>query len=701
MSAYPTPRPLATYLSVVGLGLLSTYFLTGEWITRFNETNASVWGWRQTVGVGFLLAAMGCGIRFFGRSDDFHHESSREGEPVGWKAFVPAVALYVAACAWFLHSGESAGVRWLWGGSVVALLVPWCRSRKFGSEWSLTASEYFLLLGVLATAFVLRYWNLTGFPLHVDNDVSIMALFSRNMLEMGDARWIGMAETDHLFSEHQYIAWSMRLFGVNHYGLCMASVVFGTATCAVVFYYGKLFFNAWVGVVAAALLAFNPVHIHFSRLLFGPVATFFVALGGLFLLHGLKTSRRLSFALGGIALGAGLLDYYSARIAPVVLFALFLVWWFQRKRDSRITLGHWAIVAAGMLFSFGPNLVFSFIDFSDYSGRGKQVILWTDPAWRHLSDKYQSHGQAWIVIWEQTKRALLAPFYFPDESTICHFRRPMLGALTALGFIAGLGFCFRRMFQTNTLFLLLWMAVTVICGGILTIDPPFWPHLNIAVPAMTLVAAIGLERVIRGVIVGRGKAVSLGVPAVMVAGILYSGLHEWEMYERFAKGHATGRVLAYREITQIPKDHRVYLVSDDTRWDQETFQFFLRGWDGQTLKASELIREIPVLDKPTVYFVFSEVDAAALETLVQAYPHARREGFWDGWGWPVFTRIDVYPQGYAAIPQLANPPSPSLFTLPGWWLIFGVILGLVVVGVRLLASAAKEGKGFPRAPVES
>ncbi|HRE81749.1 MAG TPA: hypothetical protein PLN52_11905, partial [Opitutaceae bacterium] len=179
MSAYPKTRPLAPYLSVVGLGLLSTYFLTGEWITRFNETNASVWGWRQTVGVGFLLGALGVGIRVFGRSDDFPQKPCQENEPVGWKAFAPATALYVAACAWFLHSGETAGVRWLWGGSVVALLVPWCRLRRFDSLWSLTVSEYFLLVGVLATAFVLRYWNLTGFPLHVDNDVSIMALFSR------------------------------------------------------------------------------------------------------------------------------------------------------------------------------------------------------------------------------------------------------------------------------------------------------------------------------------------------------------------------------------------------------------------------------------------------------------------------------------------------------------------------------------------
>jgi hypothetical protein len=85
----------------------------------------------------------------------------------------------------------------------------------------------------------------------------------------------------------------------------------------------------------------------------------------------------------------------------------------------------WWIGFGGALVVFGPNVAYLIDEFQRFSGRGNHVLIWTEEAWRHLSLKYQSGGSVWIVLKEQILRAALAPFYFPDESTICYLRRPI------------------------------------------------------------------------------------------------------------------------------------------------------------------------------------------------------------------------------------------------------------------------------------
>ena len=49
---------LGLYLAVFGLALLSNFFFTGEWLTRFNEVFNERWSWRQTLVTGLLAAAI-------------------------------------------------------------------------------------------------------------------------------------------------------------------------------------------------------------------------------------------------------------------------------------------------------------------------------------------------------------------------------------------------------------------------------------------------------------------------------------------------------------------------------------------------------------------------------------------------------------------------------------------------------------------
>jgi len=691
MTFLKSHRHIGFCLLVAALALLSNYFFTGEWLTRFRETDPTIWTGLQTAASVCLLLALATGIWVFGSQDNFRSRLETPGAVrvdarggFDAKVFLPCLGFYAASILIYLVRGENSTVRWLWALSVLALLIPLRRRFDARDLWPIPFWEYALICSVMAGAFTLRYVNLTDIPYQVDNDVSIMGLFSRKLIETGSWRMVGMARTDHHYSEHQYIALSMRLFGSNHYGLSMLSVIAGTATCALVHLLGRMLFNRWVGLIAAALLALNYVHLHFSRIVFGPISTFFVVLAGLALLHGMRRTNILSFAVGGISLGLGLMGYYSARIGPVIALGLFALWWLQRKRYPNIPVVYWLVALGGLICSFGPNLPYAIEEFTKFSGRGSKVILWTDNAWGHLSEKYQSHGSAFVVIKEQIVRTFLGPFYYPDESTICYLRKPMLGGVAAFGFILGLAFCLRRCREMASFYLLTSFVLVFVFGGVLTIDPPFWPHLNIALPAMALIAAIGLERFTRRLILTWRRPAVLVVPVMLGGGILLAGVHEWEIYYKFARDHAGGRILAMRQISRLSPETRVFLISNWVRWEQETFQFFTPKMQGRNLSEAELYLKPPSIERPTTFLVFDDADQACIDFLLKTYPGSRRQGFRDGWQWPVFVAIHVFPAGFEEHPQRQMAPPEAKWQSNGWRVIGLILLSGIAGGWILL-----------------
>jgi len=681
---------MGPYLLVFALGVLGNFFFTGELLTRSLNIDSTVWGWHQIIASIFVLVTIGLSVWIFGKRD--HYEERDRGVRTRapevsssfWWKILPCGVLYLSSVVIYLVWGETSVVRWCWLLSGVAFVVVFLREVKFSKLYEMPSWEILLLALLLGAGFTVRYTDLTQIPYHVDNDVSIMGLFSKKLVDENNWRWVGMAPTEHQYSEHQFIALSMRLFGVNHYGLVMLSVISGTGVLAITFFLGKLLFNRWVGFIATAFLAFNYVHIHFSRILFGPLATFFRVFASLFFLLGLRRGNVACFGLAGLGVGLGLLDYYSGRIGPVLAACIFVLWLFNRGRYPHVTGRHWLIALIGMLVAFGPNLAYSIKKTDSFHGRGSTVIIWTEPAWKHLTGKYKAEEQPLVVLKEQVKRTLLAPFYFPDESTICHLRKPMMGALAAVCLMLGAGFFLRRLRDLSFDYVLVWIGLTFLLGGVLTIDPPFWPHLNIAIPALCLVAGVGAERFFRRWMLEGGTFARVGIPVVVSGLLVFTGIHQWEVYANFATKHAGGRIHSMRQIEKLTPDYQVYLVSKNISWNQETFQFFCRHVRGADLPQQELLSNQPVIKKPTAFFVFEDADPQCVDVLMKAYPGASQKLVFDGWMWPVFRMILVFPADFVEQPQAYPKGDQHLMSSEGWRLVAGVVLfGILMASMSL------------------
>lgn len=119
------------------------------------------------------------------------------------------------------------------------------------------------------------------------------------------------------------IALSFLLFGINDFSATLFPLILDLVTIILVFFIGKLLFNKKVGIVAAFLFAFFPLHIIYSTVADPdtPLSFFFTASFYIFLRAKIKGKkyRNILFIFSGFILGLG----YLVKETNIILFLSF------------------------------------------------------------------------------------------------------------------------------------------------------------------------------------------------------------------------------------------------------------------------------------------------------------------------------------------------------------------------------------------
>jgi 4-amino-4-deoxy-L-arabinose transferase-like glycosyltransferase len=136
------------------------------------------------------------------------------------------------------------------------------------------------------------------------------------------------------------------VFGPSEFAVRLTSAVYGTATVLMIFFLGRALMGPWVGLLAAALLAVCPWHLHFSRIAFELIAFPFFFVAGVTCLVSYTRGRRL-LPLAAVLLGVCLYTYAIAKLFVPLFLAGFVVFFFgtlrRRRRESLLAL---ALLAA-------------------------------------------------------------------------------------------------------------------------------------------------------------------------------------------------------------------------------------------------------------------------------------------------------------------------------------------------------------------
>jgi len=200
------------------------------------------------------------------------------------------------------------------------------------------------LLATLALSVAWKCWNLGHSDLTYW-DESFHAIVARNLLEhpltftLYDQPWLEFSFKDwvnaHIWLHKPplamwQIAVSYLLFGVGLISLRLPSVVLSTASAFLTYRIGcAVFRNKGVGLLAAALQAFNPflmgsIHGYYFSDHIDVALIFWIEIGLCGLVRGVQTGRIQAYLLAGVGLGAAFLTkMYPALIVAGVALALF------------------------------------------------------------------------------------------------------------------------------------------------------------------------------------------------------------------------------------------------------------------------------------------------------------------------------------------------------------------------------------------
>ena len=267
--------------------------------------------------------------------------------------------------------------------------------------------------------------------------------------------------------------------------LRIPGTLFGALTVVLIFLVAAELFGAEVALVAAALWAFCPQAIGFSRIAKEDTfLLFFFLLANIFWLRGQRVAESNSgkrpqpyYWAAAAACGAMLASKY---LPSLLVVGLSYYWVFQELPETRWRLGKKRM----LLFLLIMSVVFLLLN--------PTILL---PAtWREMGifagqkrighDGYEFMGSLYSHRMTDWLKGI--PWYF-----YLVFIAVKLPVLTVAGFVIGLPLLFRRKLGDGRYFILFWLFVWVMsfmwAGG------KFTRYFTVALPAVLITAAIGVQ----------------------------------------------------------------------------------------------------------------------------------------------------------------------------------------------------------------
>ncbi len=484
---------------------------------------------------------------------------------VGLVSVSLAVVLGLISLQSFASTDGSAVAWWLHLGSVLALLVGAClldvRRGRAPGERPWTRVQVGLLLGILALAAVVRFWDLGGLPYGTWYDEAEDGLVALRILE--EPGYLPVYEPRVNSAGHYLLmlAGSLRLLGSSTEAVRAVSALMGTTAVAVAYLVGRELFGRRLGLVAAFLLAVSRWSINFSRIGMHNVATpLFALLAVGFLLRGLRRRRYLDFALAGIGLGLGMVTYVGFLPFPLVL-AAFLV--HTALAERHILRRNWrglVVLALALLLTIGPVAQYALREGEHFWERtGKASVF-----------KGKTQDEALDAVAESTVKHLSMFNYRGDRYGRHNLSgAPMLDPISGALLVLGIGLCLWRWRRPRSLLLPLWL-LAMLAPGILSLE---WeaPHAVRTIgslPAAYLLAVVPIHSLWgdwRVVFEKRRAAWFFLFVALLLALIGHFNLHTYFFVQARDfdtwRDFSTAETIAARVMAELGETVDLYVIS--------------------------------------------------------------------------------------------------------------------------------------------
>lgn len=498
----------STWSVPVGVAALALA-AAGEWAARGATMAVAAIPLYLGAIILWALSAPVASLHFKATGDLRWRGTRRLAAGAGIAALLAAVA--VAVLRRDEHSSVAA---WPWLAALVALVATavlagrddgwqqrWPDARPKGRGWRWTWVAVGLILVAAAVARLVR---LDRVPLGINADEGDRAALSLQI--------VNGVETPGIFEGGWYrismvyfwtLAQAMRVVGTSYADARVLGAVAGTMTVGVITWIGVKHFGIRVGLLAGGLLAVLGVALQFSRETTEAAPTAMLwTISMAFMLEAVRTGRAAAWIGAGMAGGAGLYFYPSGRSWLLFAVAFFAYLGVRGigvpRRLLALRMGLCLLAAAVVMapfLSYGlrhPDVLYKRATETTVLDRANAARLgYYDPDWSTVR-----------LLAEQSVRAIGIFDHFRDEGGFWPIDRPVLPPAAAVLVLLGVGWTCLRWRDPRAVLLALWFLVGL-SGVVLTVETPNLHRLAIAVPALTLFAALVLDdlrlRIVRAI----------------------------------------------------------------------------------------------------------------------------------------------------------------------------------------------------------
>lgn len=382
-------------------------------------------------------------------------------------------------------------------------------------------SKKTILLIIISLAFFLRIYQITKVPPHLNRDEASLAYNAYSILKTGRDEYGNLLPLsiksfgDYKLPIATYLLIPfIAVFGLHDWVVRLPAILAGTATVFLIYLLAKKIFtskkNSFLPLISAFLLALNPYHFYFSRVLYESIfEILFLVIAVILFIKALNREKNLLYFLySAVFFSLSLFTYHGAHIfTPLFFLSLLYVY---RKKVVKLPKFKWALVLFILCFclAFGENLIHG------YKARaGSQTIFGSDNLRYTLAERRRGEHQdqnslkarifhnLWFASPYHLSRNYLLSFspdflFFKGGVTPGQNLEDFGNFLVAEGFLIALGLYFLiKEKHKHKKIVLLWIFLTPLVS-IFTTEVPHSPRNFTLVIPFILLAGLGLYKLL-------------------------------------------------------------------------------------------------------------------------------------------------------------------------------------------------------------
>lgn len=414
--------------------------------------------------------------------------------------FLCVLASYEVGLPRSIAANEAAAAFWIMSLACVVAgtlwMNGWRRSAR-GVIASIQSNRFDLM--VIAALFVLallpRIYDLAQYPIPWSGDEASVDIGGRQMLSLGsidlfDTGWGGQPNASFYLNAFGQLVWGHTVLAGR-----LVSAIVGALTIITLYGLGREFFGRGVAFLSAAFLITFPYHLQFSRLGITTVFDCFNVTLALWLaVRAVRKGSLPAFMLAGLVAGLSPYTFVGSRLVPVLSLLSLACALASERQLLRARLPHLGIYAASVLVSFGPMAYFFAKHPDVFMDRTGQVgIIFNN--WLGQEAVRRGTSVAAVLLSQFTRTTAV---YVAQGVRSAFFSspQPYLTIVGSVLFLVGMTYAFQQIKSPPYGILLFWFWSVVFIGGVLTVDPPAQTRLFMTAPAIALLVAIGIQRLV-------------------------------------------------------------------------------------------------------------------------------------------------------------------------------------------------------------